>query len=113
MGSRPRLTRHTAPRWGMSGSALGDLFGVAGTGFLGPQVATPDPIAATPAGHDCGRDTGAPSPSVAVAVLEELSFDGPLRIRAGDDEELIVAPLASSVRVNGSITSCDSSPWPF
>lgn len=110
----PRLTRRTALRWGMSGSALGGLFGVAGTGLLGRQVGTPDPLTGTPAaGHDGGHDTAGHSSSVTVAVLERLPFGGSLRIRLGDAEHLIGPPFAPSIRVNGSRTSCDGSPSPL
>jgi len=98
----------------MSGSALGGLFGVAGTGLLGRQVGTPDPLTGTPvAGHDGGHDTVGHSPSVTVAVPEKLPFDGSLRIRVGDAEHLIGPPLATSVRITGSRTSCDGSPSPL
>jgi DtxR family Mn-dependent transcriptional regulator len=38
-------------------------------------------------------------PGVAVAVLEKLPFEGPLRIRVGDATHLISPPLAAVVRV--------------
>ena len=39
-------------------------------------------------------------PGAAVVVLERFPFDGPLRIRIGDDEYLIGLPLAVSVNVS-------------
>lgn len=42
-------------------------------------------------------------PDVGVTVLERLPFNGPLRVRVGDDEHIVGLELAGSVHVNATI----------